>query len=545
MKRMLLVVFLVLVAVSFAVAQDVVREEGECTSIIVGKLASADGSVMTTHTCDGWYDSRMWVVPGAPHKDGETVKIYKDLLYADKPGLVPAVTGEIPQVSQTYTYFQIAYPFMNEHQVMIGETTFGGRRELQNPDNAMFYIEQLAAIALQRGQTAREVVKIMGQLAEKYGYADGGECLTVVDANEGWVFECMGATPLWTKDSGTPGAVWAAARVPDDKVFVSANRSRIAELDLTKPDWYMASPNVYTLGKTMGWWDGKAPFRFWEVYAPKDQFYNSRREWRVYSTVAPSRSFSAWDNRLPFAVKPDKKVSVKDLMALKRDHYEGTEFDLTKGVAAGPFGTPDRWAASNPTGTSGWERAISMFRCSYSFVSQSRSWLPDAVGGVLWFGEDTPHSTVYMPIYAGVTSVPKSLSVMNRYEFTRESAWWAFDFVENWANLSYSYMIEDIKAKQAQYEGEFFAMQPAIETAAAALYKTDPKLALAFLTRYTGDTVNRVVSEWWDFADSLVAKYNDGYVNNKSKGYPADWLKAQGYGDSTAFTKYTGKIVSE
>jgi dipeptidase len=406
----------------------------------------------------------------------------------------------------------------------------------------MFYVEQLEAIALQRGQTAREVVKIMGQLAEKYGYADGGECLTVVDANEGWVFECMGATPLWTKDSGTPGAVWAAARVPDDRVFVSANRSRIAEIDLSKPDWFMASPNVYTMGKQMGWWDGKSTFRFWEVYAPKDQFYNSRREWRVYSTVAPSRNFDPWANRYPFGVKPDKKVSVRDLMALKRDHYEGTEFDLTKGVAAGPFGTPDRWATANPSGTSGWERAISMFRCSYSFVSQSRSWLPDAIGGVLWFGEDTPHSTVYMPIYAGATELPKSLATNDRYNFTRDSAWWAFDFVENWANLSYSYMIKDINAMQAKYEGEFFAMQPAVESAALTLYRQDPKLALTYLTRYTNDSINRVVGEWWQFADQLVCKYNDGYVNNKTKGYPADWLKSLGYGDSTAFTKYDGRI---
>ena len=160
-------------------------EPGECTALIIGKLASADGSVMTSHTCDGNYDSRLTVVPGAKFKPGETVKIVKDLLYSDNPSVKVTVMGEIPQVESTYTYFQIAYPFMNEFQVMIGETTIGNRREFSNP-NGMFYIEQLEAIALQRGKTAREVVQIMGALAEKYGYADGGECLTVTDENEGW-----------------------------------------------------------------------------------------------------------------------------------------------------------------------------------------------------------------------------------------------------------------------------------------------------------------------------------------------------------------------
>jgi len=548
-KAMFLAVVLVFAALS-AGAQDFSQyaspdlEPGECTALIIGKLASADGSVMTSHTCDGNYDSRLTVVPGATFKPGETVKILKDLLYSDNPSVKVTVTGEIPQVEKTYTYFQIAYPFMNEFQVMIGETTIGNRREMNNP-NGMFYIEQLEAIALQRGKTAREVVQIMGALAEKYGYADGGECLTVTDKNEGWVFECIGGGPLWTKDSGKPGAVWVAQRVPDDKVFVSANRSRIGELDLSKPDWYMASPNVYSLAEEMGLWDGKSTFRFWEVYSPKDNPYNSRREWRVYSTVAPSHDFDPFARRYPFAVTPDKKVSLGDVFAIYRDHYEGTQFDLTKGVEAGPFGNPNRWATKAAPNSGGWERAISMFRCSYCFVSQARSWLPDAVGGVLWFGEDAPHATVYMPIYAGVTSLPKSLAVQNRYQYSRDSAWWAFDFVENWANLSYSFMIKDIKAKQAQYEGEFLAMQGPVEAAAAAMYATNPALAKAYLTRYTSDSINRVVSEWWNFADELVAKYNDGYLWYKTKGYPDEWLAAVKYGDSAKFDKYKDIIYPD
>jgi dipeptidase len=549
-KTILFSLALMLTAILFAGAQAYDQyaspdfDEGECTALIIGKLASTDGSVMTSHTCDGNYNARLTVVPGGKHKADEKVTIVKDLLYADNPSTQVTVRGEIPQVETTYTYFQIAYPFMNEHQVMIGETTFGGRAEMRNPAG-MFFIEQLEAIALQRGQTAREVVQIMGALAEKYGYADGGECLTVTDANEGWVFECVGAGPLWTKDSGKPGAVWVAARVPDDKVFVSANRARIGELDLKKPDWYMASPNVYDLAKDMGFWDGKATFRFWEVYAPKDNPYNSRREWRVYSTVAPSNNYDPWARRYPFAVKPDKKVSVQSVMALYRDHYEGTEFDLTKGPDAGPFGNPNRWATRSAPESGGWERAISMFRCSYCFVSQSRSWLPDAIGGVLWFGEDAPHATVYMPIYAGTTELPASLAVESRFEFSRNSAWWAFNFVENWSNLSYSYIIQDIKARQAKYEGEFFAMQSAVEGAAAALYAQNPDLAKTYLTRYTNDSINRVVSGWWSFADELVAKYGDGYIWSKTKGYPEDWLKFVNYGESAKFSKYKDLIYPD
>lgn len=505
-----------------------------CTAIIVGKDASVDGSVMTTHTCDGWYDSRLTVVPGGTHEDGEMVDVWLNMLHADNPDRQPTVLGKIPQVSQTYTYFQIAYPFMNEFQVQIGESTFGGRRELITPEG-MFYIEQLEAIGLQRGTTAREVIQVMGQLAETYGYADGGEALTVIDPNEAWVFEITGSGPLWTKDSGKPGAVWVAERVPDDQVFVSANRSRIGQIDLNNPDYFMASPNVLTLGQEMGWYDPNAgnPFAFYEVYAPKDSFYNSRREWRVFSLVAPSQSFDAWSRRYPFSIKPDTKLSVPDLMAIKRDHYEGTEFDLTQGMAAGPFGDPNRFATSNMSNGANWERAISLFRCSYSFVSQSRNWLPNPIGGVLWFGEDAPHTTVYMPIYAGVTDVPESLKVMNRYDFSRNSAWWAFDFVENWANIAWSYMIADINAKQQELESGFFQAQDAIEKSAVELYNQDPQLAIQFLTNYTAGSVERVVNEWWAFADELVAKYNDGYVWNKSKGYPTDWLEQVHFGDTT------------
>ncbi|MCG8638082.1 MAG: C69 family dipeptidase, partial [Desulfobacterales bacterium] len=237
----------------------------------------------------------------------------------------------------------------------------------------------------------------------------------------------------------------------------------------------------------------------------------------------------------PFSVKPDSKVSVQDVMAIFRDYYEGTEFDLTQGLAAGPFNNPNRY----PTPSSvkpeekkkeDWERAISMFRCSYSFVGQARNWLPNSIGGVLWFGEDAPHSTCYIPFYSGITKVPESFSSGSREYFDRNSAWWAFDFVSNWADLKYSYMIQDIQAVQQEFENEFFAMQPAVETAASQLYKRSPELAVKYLTDYSNTAAKNVVERWWQLADELIYKYNDGYVNGKSVGYPTEWLEEVGFG---------------
>jgi dipeptidase len=510
-----------------------------CTSVVVGKDASADGSVMTTHTCDGWYDARIQVILGQTHEPGTMVPIHKNICNVTRPNKELVKVGEIPQVEKTYTYYHVGYPFMNENQVMIGETTISGRADYRNGD-AWMVIEQLEDLGLARAKTARECVQIMGALAEKYGYGDGGECLTVTDPDEAWFFEILGPGPLWTPDSGKPGAVWCAQRIPDDEIGVSANRSRIGEIDLDDTDHFMASSNVFSLGEEMGFYDPNSdkPFLFWEVYGPKTDFYNRRREWRVLSLAAPSLNLPMDQQRYPFTVKPDKKLSVQDLIAIKRDHYEGTELDLTKGLAAGPFGNPNRYPTPKDVkpearNTLRWERAISMFRCSYSFVSQARSWLPDPIGGVLWFGEDAPHSTCYIPLYCQITEVPESFSSGSRLVFDKDYAWWAFNFVSNWADLKYSYMIEDIKEVQEEIEGGFFAMQSAVEMAALELYKKDPVLAVKYLTNYSNDAMNRAEAAWWELGDKLVAKYDDGYVGASDQvGYPTWWMEEVGFGET-------------
>ncbi len=504
-----------------------------CTSIAVSKGASVDGSVMTSQTGDGGIEEpTIKIVPAADYKAGEMRKVYwNSTLRSPKDPQFEPLTykGEIPQAAHTYAYTSAIYGVQNEHQLSFGETTIwvGERPELRDPEG-MFDIVELSHVAAERCKTAREAVKLMGELVNTYGYCDGGECLTVADPNEVWFFEVYGATPL------AKSGVWAAQRVPDGEIGVSANRARIGEIDLKKADYFMASPNVTSLAKEKGWWDGKKAFSFRDAYCPDNgSFYSQRREWRALSLLAPSLKLDPWTRAFPFSVKPDKKVAVADITRVFRDHYEGTEFDLTKGLAAGPFGSPDRFATQSYNGGT-WERALSIYRAEYSWISQSRSWLPDAVGGVVWWGWDAPHATCYVPLYCGNTALPAGYDIGYRGEFDRNSASWAFAFVQNISNLRYDLMSQDIKARYTAIEAEEFALQSVVEKAAAELYAKDKALAVAYLTKYSVDTGNGIVQGWWKFGEQLIAKYNDGYRNVKKAGekigYPEEWLKAVGYG---------------
>ncbi|MDD4780422.1 MAG: C69 family dipeptidase [Tissierellia bacterium] len=516
-----------------------------CTSMGVGKDASVDGSVMVTHTCDGWYDHRIQLVEGGKHANGEMVDIYRDPCTDTRPNRVPEKVGEIPQVEETYTYFHIGYPFMNEKQVVMGEFTWSGREEVSCPQG-LFVIANLEQLGLQRAATAREAIEVMGALAEEYGYYDGGETLIVGDENEVWVFEVCGGGMLWEPGNGTPGAHWAAQRIPDDEAFVGANRSRIGVIDFNDKENFMYSTDITKLPKELGWWSEGEDFHYAKIFNPEpygSPFYASRREWRVFSLLAPSKEFPVLDRyeHYPFSIKPDQKLKVQDLMDIYSDHYEGTPYDLTKGLAAGPFGSPTRWGVKGDQKPGAaaenrhdWERSIALYRCSYSFVSQSRSWLPDPVGGVLWFGQDSPDTTVYVPMYSGVTEVPESWSSGLRHKFDPNSAWWAFNFVNNWANLRWDAMYEEIREKKASYEDVFFAEQSKVDAEAADLYNKNPSESISYLNKYTNDAMTTVEEGWWEFAWHLVGKYHDGQSINEdgsstTLGYPTDYLEAVDY----------------
>jgi dipeptidase len=527
---------------------------------LITKGASADGSVIVTHSDDDELsDQRIVYVPAQDHPAGAQRPIllsdsfdYPRLVIKgrapayDTPGYAPTkILGYIPQVRHTYAYFDGNYGIMNEHQLMIGECTDGARNQPKaKAGKRMFYSSELSRIALERTKTAREAVKLMGGLIDKYGYYSTGETLLVGDTKEGWVME-MCASP---EDENT--GIWVAQRVPDGQVFAAANEFRIREVRLDLPGM-MVSENLKKIIKSKGFGPNK-PLDWLEYVSLGEYnhpYYSLRRVWRVFSLLNPGLKLSPWvenayTKAYPFAIKPAKKLTVADAMRLHRDHYEGTEFDMTRGLAAGPFGTPTRYLGpydgaggdvNLPKNLKGaWERPLAMYYMGYSYALQARGGLPSPIGGVAWIGLDVSYTTCYMPFYAGVKDLPLSLQTGSPQEFDRSKAWWAFNFVANWAELKFQYMIKDILPKQRELESLQFATQPAIETAALQLYKKDPALARKFLTDYCSDNAARVVKEWWALADMLIVKYDDGYISTPEKiaqevGYPKWWRYKVGW----------------
>jgi len=508
-----------------------------CTDIVVGKKASADGSVITTHTCDCEYDSRLIVVPAQDFPPGTMAPVYEGIIEAHKQPLVKL--GEIPQVPHTYKYFNIGYPFANEHQVFIGETTIGGNPRTQNSERAIMTIEQLEVFALQRAKTAREAIKIMGELAEKYGFREScylGEALTVTDPNEAWVFEVFGTGPLWTPESGKPGAVWAAQRVPDDHITCVPNVSRIGEIDPSDTENFMVCENYITTAVELGLYDPNAgkPFIWRNVYGDAEHMSTGSavRLWRVFSTFAPSHDWKLEDApNYPFSVKAEKPVSVSDVIAMLRDTYKGTPYDMTEqdpwycndpklGRIKSPLATPQidpTWRAW--LGIT-YYRPIARYYCSYFFVSQARSWLPNDLG-VLWFGLDNPENSPFIPVFVGINDVPESWKHLDRTKVDRDSSWWAFALVDDLTNQYYGYLKVQLDKVLYPFQEEIFAVQPAIEQVALELYKTDPSLARTFLTNYTSSVMIRAEKLYWGLVDKLLYELNNnrpdcgGYLYEK------------------------------
>jgi dipeptidase len=344
---------------------------------------------------------------------------------------------------------------------------------------------------------------------------------------------------------GGDGAVWVAVRVPDGYISCHANKARIGEFPLDDPENCIYSGNVMSFAAEHGYYDPDSdePFRFCETYCPatpKNQRYADARVWSIFRRAAPSQNISPDYHRAvadaepyPLWIKPDKKLSLADVFALMRDHYEGTDYDMTEGIDAGPYGTPNRWRPMTWTVDSieyVWERPISTQQTGFSCISQSRSWLPDAVGGVYWYGMDDTYFTVYIPLYCGINDIPESFTVGSLQKFSWKSAWWVFNFVANYANLKYSYMIHDIQAVQSDLEGAFLALQPSVERTAIGLAESNPELMTRYLTDYSVSHGELVVRRWRELGEHLLTKYNDGYVKDEEgvpqeKGYSESWLE--------------------
>jgi dipeptidase len=509
---------------SLAVLADV-ASLAACTNLLVTKGASADGSVMITYTCDGEFHPTLRSTPAADYKPDEMMDI------TDWGG---KVRGKIKQAPHVYAVVGL----MNEHQLAISETTFDGRAELENPEGLLHYWD-LMQLALQRARTAREAIKVITDLVVEYGYRSTGESISIADTNEAWILEIIGP------GKGGKGAEWVAVRVPDGYIACHSNKARIGEFPLDDPENCIYSANVISFAVVKGYYDPKSgkPFRFCDAYCPptpRNRKYAETRVWSMFRRVAPSLNLSpdwhrAVDGSQPYPlwIKPDKKLSLADVFALMRDHYEGTEFDMTNGLDAGPYGTPNRWRPIDWTVDGvqyAWERPISTQQTGFSFVSQSRAWLPDGIGGVYWYGVDDTSMTCYVPLYCSIDALPESYTVGSLKAFSRDSAWWTFNFVANYANLRYRDMAPEILAVQKELEGGFIALQPAVEKTAQELAKTDPKLMTRYLTDYSVSHGEMVVKRWRQLGEHLITKYNDGYVQDdkgepQEKGYPEPWLR--------------------
>jgi len=550
------------------------RAAGACTTILVTPGATEDGSMYVTHSDDNELaDERIIFVPAMDHEPGSMRPVYCSavamgdvpefnsfmeprLVCEDRGPWYAAAMGagvsipldSIPQVEHTYAYIDGSYGIMNEHQLMIGECTNSARMMLgPEPGKRIFYSSELARVALERCTTAREAVLLMGGLIEEYGYYGTGETLPVADPVEGWIFEmCCGTTD-------STGGLWAARRVPDGSVFAAANEFRIREIVPGDPD-LLYCDDLFEQAEALGWWDPSEGLLDWletvSVGEGRHPYDALRRVWRVESLVAPSLGLSPWvedgfTEDYPFSVAPDTLLSTRGVMRLHRDHYEGTEFDMTQGPASGPFGYPNRHygpyddhgfiGGETETGQPGaWEREISAGYVGFVYVCQGREWLPDPVGGICWMGLDKPSETCFVPFFCGTTELPGCYQTNDTRVFSRESAWWAFNFVSNWAELKYSYMIRDINALQDSIETAELAAVERVGGEALALLEEDRGLALDVLTGYSVSNAEAVVTRWWALSDHLIAKYDDGYVNAPDSmagevGYPQWWLDEVGY----------------
>ena len=507
MKRIVLVVFLLVSYFS----------SWACTNFIVGKKASADGSVICSYNAD---DYGLFIglchYPAGKHEKGSVRKIYD--------WDTNVYHGQIPEAEVTYNVIGN----INEYQVSIGETTFGGREELVDTTGILDY-GSLIYIALQRSKTAREAIKVMTTLTDKYGYCSGGETFTICDPNEAWIMEMIGKGP------GRKGTVWVAVRIPDDAICAHANQSRIRTFNQKDKKNVMFSKDCITFAREKGWFSGKdADFSFCEAYAYPD--FSGRRfcEARVWSFF---NHFSTdMERYLPYAegkvkdaepmplwIKPNRKVSVQDIQECMRDHYEGTPFSLDKDPGQGVWNMPYR-----PTpltykvdGKEYFnERPTSTQQTAFSYVAQLRSWLPRQIGGVLWFGNDDGNMVAYTPIYCGNTSQPECYNTKgaDAVTFSMKNAFWVCNWVSNMVYPRYLLMFGSLKSVRDSLETSYFSAQAEIERKAMVLYDENPSLAIDFLTDYSIDKAQQMIDRWRQLGTYLIVKYNDMAIKPDEDG---------------------------
>ena len=486
-----------------------------CTSLIAGKKATADGSVIVTYNADAYVlYGELYHTEAADHKKGEMLKVYE--------WDTNEYRGEIEQVEHTYA----TVGNINEHQLCIVESTWDNRKELQDTTAIIDY-GSLIYITLQRARTAREAIGVMTALVEKYGYYSGGESFTIADPNEVWIMEMV------SKGMKEKGAVWVAIRIPDDCIAAHANQSRIHHIPFDDKDNCLYSPDVVSFARKMGYFEGKDnDFSFSKAYAQSDYLSYRGCDGRVWAYY--NRFSSGMDKYLPFVieaqgetlplyVKPDKQLSVRDIQNMMRDHYDNTPMDMRKEPGRGSWDSPVRYAPLT------WkvdsveymhERPIATQQTGFTLVAQLRSWLPDAIGGVLWFGVDDSSLSVYNPIYCCLDKVPECFRKGNgdMLHFSWTSAFWINNWVANQVYARYSLLYPDVKRVQTEIEDGYEANQPLIEAQALRLYEDNPAKAVRLLSDYSNLSAEHATARYKKLGEYLLMKYMDGRMKNEDNG---------------------------
>jgi len=516
-----------------------------CTTLVVGKRASADGSVLLSHSDDSGagFDARLCFVPGLDHAEGSLRPVYfaqesfprhigtdRGDCYLPQAGETPyEPIGYIPEVKRTFGIFEATYGLLNEKGVGMGESTCSGvfgTKARGHGGQALFSIDALSRVSLERAATARDAITIMGSLAEEYGFYGEGtfegsaESLMVGDADEAFMFHIL-------PDPDGTSAIWVARRVPDDEVGVTANMFVIREVDFNDEHNYLFSESVRTVAQEKGWWTTGEPLDFTKIYSDGEyahKFYSGRRVWGAYRLFGQNFSDDYEDLRYnatyPVTAKPGQPITVNDLFRIHRDHYEGTKYDMTQGLAAGPWADPDRWSDWNTEVQGSWERSIGLFRTSETHVVQARK-ADKSIGSLLWYGPHNADATVFLPVPQSATEVPESYKIANPNVLNRTSAYWAHKYVFNIAKMKYSYAMEDVKSERDVLEAAGAEMVADLDEAMPGATTVNQKVA---------ELAQTVLSTWWGLPDTIVSKYADGFLNDgEALGYPDWWLRAVGY----------------
>ena len=515
-------------------------ESSACTNLIVGKKASVDGSVLVSYNADDYgMFGHLCHYPAGTHKKGEMRKIFD--------WDTGEYHGEIPEAPVTYNVIGN----INEFQLSIGETTYGGREEMVDTTGILDY-GSLIYVTLQRAKTAREAISVMTSLVEKYGYCSEGETFSICDPNEAWIMEMMGTGP------GSKGVVWVAMRIPDNAICAHANQSRIGKFDMKDKKNVLYSKNVISYARKMGWFTGKdVDFSWKNTYARPD--FSGRRfcDARVWSFF--NHYQKGFDRYLPWAlgkdpnaeemplwIIPDRKLSVHDVEMGMRDHYEETALALdTTNVGGGIYQmpyrpTPLQFKVDGKTYFN--ERPISTQQTAFSFVSQLRSWMPREIGGVIWFGNDDANMVAYTPVYCGNTVQPECYNTpgADAVTFSDKNAFWVCNWVSNMVYPRYSQIFPELQTLRDSLEASYFAQQADFEKKAMNLYATDKQAALRMLNDYSVEKAQQMLAEWKNLAIRIIVKYNDMGVKQEKNGKIIQKTMRPGYPES-----FARKLVKE